>query len=548
MRQHPDVYRWVKDRNGQQYLECKYCHDVLDDKFKATIGKVNRHVQTPAHLSAIARWQEQEAKKATLFIALKAVEGAPRTLADEESIFRAATVSAFLAAGISLNKITALRPYLEHFCNAQLDDQSNLRKICLPRLRKVRIQEIISAVRAGAQICLIHDGTNRFSEFYCVVARWCTSDFNLEERLISLQAFRGQQKGYELARMLDELLNSFGVSKGEIREDGSVEAGGLLAVQRDRASVNQKTANCLKLLWMSYMDLECMSHTFSKVGEKMPLSALTAFRDDLIIALNSQAFKAHCLRYISKTLRKPSATRWWSTWELYASLLSKESPDTPSYFEKVLTACREAVNAQGQVDIDGVFEDSVRVKRLHDFAQDVERVEAVFLELSVVVEVFRPFVQATYALEGAGCCIMEVGPWFQYLAEFWRTFEPTLSFPQVRTAIESIATARLARQLHPDHATARARRAAAAAARNHLHNTIATTPMTPMMRDTGVRRARARINAIGHMSMMPVITKHHSEAQLHGRSSPSVCRWNRIKPLTSQPTVCAMAHSTVGDP
>jgi hypothetical protein len=255
--------------------------------------------------------------------------------------------------------------------------------------------------------------------------------------------------------MLDQLLSSVGVSKGHIREDGSVEAGGLLAVQRDRASVNQKAANVMKLMWLNYMDLECLPHTFSKVGEKMPLSALTAFRDDLMIALNSQAFKAHCLRYILKTLRKPSATRWWSTWELYAFLLSKQSPNTPSYFEKVLTACREAVNAQGQVDIDGVFEDSVRVRRLHDFAQDVERVEAVSLELSVVVEVFRPFVQATYALEGAGCCIMEVGPWFQYLGEFWRTFEPTLSFPQVRAAIESIAAARVGRHVHPDHAVAR---------------------------------------------------------------------------------------------
>jgi len=204
------------------------------------------------------------------------------------------------------------------------------------------------------------------------------------------------------------------------------------------------------------MDLECISHTFSKVGEKMPLTCLTTFRDDLMIALNSQAFRAHVQRYLPRPLRKPSATRWWSTWELYAFLLSKRdnSPGSQSHFQFVLTACCEALNAEGDVAVDGVFDDSVRVRRLHDFAQDVARVEDVSLELTVVVEVFRPFVQATYALEGAGCCVLEVSPWFRILASFWRTFEPALSFPQVRDVIESICAARASRRVS-DHATAR---------------------------------------------------------------------------------------------
>jgi hypothetical protein len=41
------------------------------------------------------------------------------------------------------------------------------------------------------------------------------------------------------------------------------------------------------------------------------------------------------------------------------------------------------------------------------------------------------------------------------LAAFWRAFEPSLSFPQVRDAIESIAAARVARQLFTDQASAR---------------------------------------------------------------------------------------------
>jgi hypothetical protein len=70
-------------------------------------------------------------------------------------------------------------------------------------------------------------------------------------------------------------------------------------------------------------------------------------------------------------------------------------------------------------------------------------------------------VQATYALEGAGCCALEVGPWFVYLSSFWAVHEPTLSFPGVRNVIESIAAASFARRdspgaiNYPDIATAR---------------------------------------------------------------------------------------------
>jgi len=69
--------------------------------------------------------------------------------------------------------------------------------------------------------------------------------------------------------------------------------------------------------------------------------------------------------------------------------------------------------------------------------------------------VMRPFVQATYALEGAGCCVLEVGVWFHTLASFWSTHEPTLSFPKVRDAIELIAAAKTRRGIYDQHAVAR---------------------------------------------------------------------------------------------
>lgn len=238
LRMHPDVYEWTKDSSGCRFLQCRCCLDVVDHIDKATPKKIQRHVESPSHKEAVVVWQEQEARKAAIFKALKADATSPRTKNDDENVFRCATVSAFLSAGIPLNKIAALRPFLEHYCNAKLDDVDNLKKIYLPRLRRARINEIKEAIRAGAQISIIHDGTNRHSEFYCVVVRWCDSAFNVEERLISLKAYRGAQKGQELALMLTEILNSLDLSMGEVRDDGSYVAGRLLAITRDRASVN----------------------------------------------------------------------------------------------------------------------------------------------------------------------------------------------------------------------------------------------------------------------------------------------------------------------
>ncbi len=455
---HPDTWEWIKDSQQVRYLQCKYCKYVIDSKFAAAKGKVKRHINSQSHDTCVKQWQEQERKKNDMYAALQVSERQP-TLADKTNNFRASCVSAFMSAGISLNKIELMRPFLEHYCGATLDDVSNLRKVYLPLLRTAIRQEVKDAVRNGCKVCVVHDGTNRFSEFYSVVFRWCTAAFDLEERVVALKAFVGSQKATQLALMVEEVLSECGVSKGCFREDGTAQHGDLLAINRDRAMVNTKAARVLSFMYVGYMDLECLSHTFNTVGEKMPLPCLTTFRDQLLIALNSQSFKEHCKTYVDKEIRKPSATRWWSTWELFAMLLSdvqQQDGSMVSVFKRLVEAFRGAVDARGAISIDGVFEDSVRVRTLVAFAQNEEAVENVMIELAVAVGVFRPFVQATYALEGAGPCVLEVAVWFRYLASFWSTHEPTLSFPKVRDVLESIAAARSARGFSPSHAAARA--------------------------------------------------------------------------------------------
>ena len=306
MRMHRDVFEWIKDDQTKvRFLQCKFCKHVLDSKFASAEKHVTRHMNSAKHKNCVCQWQEQEANKQSLFGVMKLTPQQRPTLNDATNVFRGNCVAAFLSAGIGLHKIEALRPFLEHHCNAKLDDVSNLRKIYLPILRQAMRKEVSDAIASGCKVCLIHDGTNRFSEFYSVILRWCTPDFNLEERLVALKAFVGAQKGQQVASMCDEVLTGCGVPKGAFREsDGAVENGGLLAINRDRAMVNTKAAKIVSYMYLGVMDLDCLPHTFNKVGEKMPLAHLTSFRDDLMIALNSQAFKAHCMTFIDKPIRK----------------------------------------------------------------------------------------------------------------------------------------------------------------------------------------------------------------------------------------------------
>jgi len=186
------------------------------------------------------------------------------------------------------------------------------------------------------------------------------------------------------------------------------------------------------------LNLECCSHALNKFGEQFKTPSLVTFKDQLVIACNSSAFKEHCKRFVTKTFRKPSSIRWWSIWELYASFL--EEVEGTLAFDRYLEAFRAARDQSGHIAVPGATDDSIRIGRLADFAHDAAAVDAVQLELVCVVSVCKPFVQATYALEGAGCCSMEAYKWLSDL-RFWLSEARLgdLAFPGLRTQIEASA-------------------------------------------------------------------------------------------------------------
>ena len=90
---------------------------------------------------------------------------------DRTNVLRASFVQALTTAGIPLQKCDDLRQFFQEHCHVQLTDSSNLRK-CVLVLRDLQKLEMHAAKKYP--IFILHDGTNRFCEFYAkaVVARW----------------------------------------------------------------------------------------------------------------------------------------------------------------------------------------------------------------------------------------------------------------------------------------------------------------------------------------------------------------------------------------
>jgi hypothetical protein len=439
----------VNSERGK-YLRCSVCYDfVLDSKVKASPSHIKEHLNTPKH----QRLMSQKAKQLSGVISIKNVfKVDTMTPDDETNIFRARCVEAVVGAGIPLQKVDLLRDFLQFYCHHPLSDSANLRKF-VPTLRSIQRDEIKAAIRLYP-IFLVHDGTNRFSEFYAIVVRWVDDTFNLQERLVEMEAFTGKHNAAGLVHLLNRLLVDLGVDAGDSLSDPP-KPSQLLGCQRDREATNAAASEGLVKMHHCAFNLECCSHALNKVGENLRTPNLVVFKDQLAIACNSSAFRDHCRQYVPRAFRKPSSIRWWSVWELYSSLLEHARENGPLIFDLYLEAFRAARDASGRIVVEGATEDSVRIGRLADFANDNAAVDAVRLELVAIVAIGRPFVQATYALEGAGCCSLEAYKWLQDLRHWLAPDRINdLSYPGLRQQIQASAQARLSQFASNDLALA----------------------------------------------------------------------------------------------
>ena len=114
---------------------------------------------------------------------------------------------------------------------------------------------------------IMFDGTTRLGELMNVVARWCTKDFHLVQRLIALRTFAKHLNAQQLAVFITQLL--LGTLKMSIKN--------VTGFERDSAAINGASVRTLTTTFTSAENLLCICHTLCHLGEHFELSLLDAF-------------------------------------------------------------------------------------------------------------------------------------------------------------------------------------------------------------------------------------------------------------------------------
>ena len=136
-------------------------------------------------------------------------------------------VESFLAAGIPLRKIDALRSFLEKYGH-RLTSSTRLRQL-IPSVHD-KEKETLKKELSEMQGCsCIFDGSTRLGEALAMVVRFLDNAWNIQQRLVRLQTLAKSLKAEEIAQCL---IKAFAV-------DFSIPPTNLLAAMKDGPAVNQ---------------------------------------------------------------------------------------------------------------------------------------------------------------------------------------------------------------------------------------------------------------------------------------------------------------------
>ena len=107
-----------------------------------------------------------------------------------------------------------------------------------------------------------------------------------------------------------------GIGYGNSLRGGAIEAGGVASFQKDRASANEASMIALLALFKGSLNLHCLSHTITHVGEHMVAKAIKPFKEDLCALLNAHGSNnktaSHWFQVFKERWKPPGNGRIWS--------------------------------------------------------------------------------------------------------------------------------------------------------------------------------------------------------------------------------------------
>ena len=357
-------------------LFCKAYREELSLKSSS----LSNHLKSQKHKDGKRRLQKKEAGERDIAKQLAVYNEENRTvgetLTESTQVFRVKVVSTFLRAGIPLNKLDVFRELFEEN-GCRLTDKRNMFDL-IPFIQKRETGDISEEIK-GMDVSVIFDGTTRLGEALAIVLRYIDNEWKIKQRLVRLQIVVKSLTGEELARELIAVLSV----------QYSIGTQQLLAAMKDRASVNEVAVRTLKIVYPNLLSVGCFSHTLDRVGEHFLTPNLSDFITSWI-SLFSHSPKTRILwrDQTGKSMATYSVTRWWSRWEVIEQVSVQ--------FGDVLPFLR----------MEGLGSATTTAK-LITFFTDPQKKALLEVELASIIDWGRPFVTATYSLEGDGPLALE---------------------------------------------------------------------------------------------------------------------------------------------
>ena len=327
-----------KDRTTGE-LWCRACRKPVTTK----ADRITDHIRSVSHQAAFEAVKKKDVRLQFVDTSLAAAvannQVATGAHADNGGVtqkevrFRLDTLRGWRYSGCELEKLDSFRPTKEEYAHLKLTNASHKGEL-IPVLRNAEVLEL-RAWLAGKHVQLALDGASREGECFGLTARIInTLTFKPETRLIALRRHSSSFCGKQLAGVLNTITHEFRIAPLDV-----------IATSRDRAAYGRVAIEALKPFWSNSVDMECLPHTFSHVGQHMTHASLTEFHQGLsyMWCMSNKAQKLWEERMGHKPPRE-SANRWWSWWQVMRYVMERWG-EIDGYLRDLRTNefCKESV-------------------------------------------------------------------------------------------------------------------------------------------------------------------------------------------------------------
>ena len=424
---------FVRNSNNVALLWCEPCGKETTTR----LDRIKDHINSASHLAAAERAQRRKAKFMYINVEIKAAAARNQVatgahadsggVTDKTVRHRLKVLKGWLESGCELEKLDVFRPTMEECSQDTLTGANHMGEL-IPILRNALLAEL-RAWLAGKHVQLALDGASREGECFGLTARIINmATFLPETRLIALRCYESSFTGKQLAGVLNQIVHELGIAPLNI-----------VSTSRDRAMYGKVAIDALKTFWRNALDMECLPHTLSHVGERMTHASLTEFHQALsyIWGTSNKARVVWNAR-MGQAPPRYAANRWWSWWQMMTYVFERWG-EIDGYLRDLRDNefCKESVAKMERL-LNGWVEEkrgdaTAKPPVLPSRKQHASMRHSIMLELATVVDWGQQFVEVTALLESDGLVVVDV---FDMLLRL----EYAISMP-VWTNVNSVSSA-----------------------------------------------------------------------------------------------------------